>query len=47
MLASLPGSSRDGHAAEVAVARVRDAIGTSGVIRTVVKRGYRLDVLDP
>ena len=47
VLASLPGSSRDGHAAEVAVARVRDAIGTSGVIRTVVKRGYRLDVLDP
>lgn len=47
VLATLPGNSSDEHAAEVAVARLRDALGAPGVIRTVVKRGYRLDVLSP
>ena len=31
------------HAAEVAIARLRDATGSRALIRTVVKRGYRLD----
>ena len=31
----------------MAVARVREAIGVPDLIKTVVKRGYRLDVLDP
>jgi uroporphyrinogen-III synthase len=40
----LPGASRDEHAAEVAVARLREAAGTRDLVRTVVKRGYRLNV---
>lgn len=39
----LPGDSQDPHAAEVAVARVREAVGRD-LVRTVVKRGYRLEV---
>ncbi len=46
VLAALPGDSRDPHAAEVAIARLRDATGDRGLVRTVVKRGYRLEVLD-
>lgn len=46
ILTALPGESTDPHNAEVAIARVRDAIGPGAPIRTVVKRGYRLDVLD-
>jgi len=38
----LPGDSRDPHAAEVAVARLREAAGCRSLIQTVVKRGYRL-----
>nr|WP_255622483.1 uroporphyrinogen-III synthase [Tessaracoccus sp. OS52] len=38
----LPGSSRDPHAAEVAVARLREAAGHRGLVATVVRRGYRL-----
>lgn len=44
VLAALPGASRDEHAAEVAIARLREAIGSPHLIRTVVKRGYRLDI---
>ncbi|MCR6690585.1 uroporphyrinogen-III synthase [Cellulomonas sp.] len=44
VLAVLPGDSRDPHAAEVAIARLRDATGSRGLIRTVVKRGYRLEL---
>ncbi len=44
LLAVLPGDSTDPHTAEVAVARLRDAMGECPV-RTVVKRGYRLDAL--
>ena len=40
----LPGDSRDPHAAEVAIARLREAAGNRDLIRTVVKRGYRLGV---
>jgi uroporphyrinogen-III synthase len=43
LLRVLPGESRDPHAAEVAVGRLRDAVGVPGVIRTVVKRGYALN----
>ena len=44
VLAALPGDSPDPHAAEVAIARLRDATGSRQLIRTVVKRGYRLTV---
>jgi uroporphyrinogen-III synthase len=43
LLAVMPGESGDPHAAEVAVARLRDVVGKD-VIRTVVKRGYALSV---
>ncbi|MFV0458971.1 MAG: uroporphyrinogen-III synthase [Actinomycetales bacterium] len=42
LLRVLPGESTDPHAAEVAVARLREGIGVPGVVGTVVKRGYRL-----
>jgi uroporphyrinogen-III synthase len=45
LLAVLPGDSGDPHCAEVAVARLREAIGHP-IVETVVKRGYRLAVLD-
>lgn len=41
---SLPRSGDNAHAVDVAVARVREALGEAPLIRTVVKRGYRLDV---
>jgi uroporphyrinogen-III synthase len=41
LLAIMPGASGDPHAAEVAVARLRDVVGKE-VIHTVVKRGYAL-----
>lgn len=43
LLGSLPGAT-DEHAVEVAVARLRSSMGTPGLIATVMKRGYRLDV---
>ena len=43
LLAVMPGESDDPHAAEVAVARLRDVVGRD-VVRTVVKRGYALAV---
>ena len=44
MLAALPGDSADPHAVEVAVARLREASGNRELVRTVVKRGYRLEL---
>ncbi len=44
ILTLLPGSSNDPHAAEVAVARLRDALGERTLVRTVPRRGYRLEV---
>ncbi len=41
LLTVMPGESDDPHAAEVAVARLRDVVGRD-VVRTVVKRGYAL-----
>ncbi|MEV4257847.1 hypothetical protein AB0J52_32195, partial [Spirillospora sp. NPDC049652] len=39
----------DEHAVEMAVARLRRGLGRSGIVETVVKRGYRLacDPRDP
>ncbi len=44
VLGALPGESADPHAAEVAVARLREATGSRELIRTVVKRGYRIEL---
>jgi len=47
LLPRLPsGSARSEHAVEMAVARVRAALG-SAAVQTVVKRGYRLRVATP
>jgi uroporphyrinogen-III synthase len=43
LLESLPRGA-DEHAVEMAVARLRAALGRSAFIQTVVKRGYRLRV---
>jgi len=42
LLKITPGDSSDEHAVEVAVARLRTALGDPRIIQTVVKRGYRL-----
>ncbi len=42
LIASLPGGG-DGHAVEMAVTRLRAALGAP-VVETVVKRGYRLKI---
>lgn len=46
LLAALPGGSGDPHAAEVAVARLREAVGCRELVGTVVKRGYRLGLAE-
>lgn len=46
LLQVLPGDSGDPHTAEVAVARLREACGSRRLIRTVIKRGYVLEVGD-
>jgi uroporphyrinogen-III synthase len=43
LAACLPGTDDD-HALEVAVSRLRRTLGVPGLIATVVKRGYRIDV---
>jgi uroporphyrinogen-III synthase len=43
LLTSLPRGA-DEHAVEMAVARLRAALGGSAFVQTVVKRGYRLRV---
>lgn len=42
----LPGAERKAHAVEVAVARLREALGGRELVHTVVKRGYRLAVTE-
>lgn len=42
MLAALPGEGRDEHAVEVAIGRLRTALGDPRCLQTVGKRGYRL-----
>lgn len=46
LLLVMPMARDDEHAVETAVARLRAALGNPGMVRTVVKRGYRL-ALDP
>lgn len=43
LASSLPGTN-DEHALEVALSRLRQTLGVPGLIATVVKRGYRIDV---
>lgn len=45
LLEVLPGDSEDPHTAEVAVARLREALGANPLVRTVIKRGYVLQTL--
>jgi uroporphyrinogen-III synthase len=42
LLGVLPGAGSDEHAVEMAVTRLRSALGGVRVVQTVVKRGYRL-----
>lgn len=44
LLHALPGESNDPHAAEVAVARLRESIAPHQLVRTIIKRGYVLQV---
>lgn len=44
LLRALPGGSDDPHTAEVAVARLREALGPRRLVRTVIKRGYVLEL---
>ncbi|PPF39672.1 uroporphyrinogen-III synthase [Pseudoclavibacter sp. AY1H1] len=44
ILARLPGSPTTTHAADVAVARLRESFGDRAIVQTVVKRGYRLRI---
>jgi uroporphyrinogen-III synthase len=46
LLRALPGASADEHAVEMAMTRLRAALGEARLVQTVVKRGYRL-ALDP
>ncbi len=41
LASALPGTSTDEHAVEVAIGRLRTALGDAGLVQTVVKRGYR------
>ncbi|WP_432493941.1 uroporphyrinogen-III synthase [Kineococcus gypseus] len=45
LLAVLPGA-QDAHAVEVTVARLRSGLPAPDLVRTLVKRGYRLDVVE-
>jgi uroporphyrinogen-III synthase len=47
VLSVLPGDSTDPHAAEVAIARLREVCGGRAMVQTVVKRGYRLALSQP
>jgi uroporphyrinogen-III synthase len=42
LLSTLPSDSQDEHAVEVAIGRLRTALGDARIVQTVVKRGYRL-----
>jgi len=44
LLGALPGSRQSTHAVEMAIARLREALGHPDLVATVVKRGYRLTV---
>lgn len=40
----LPGESSEGHAVEMAIGRLRTALGDPAIVQTVVKRGYHLAI---
>ncbi|WP_243225626.1 uroporphyrinogen-III synthase [Microbacterium sp. CIAB417] len=40
----LPRGGENAHAVEMAIARLREALGCSDAVKTVIKRGYRLSV---
>lgn len=42
LLEALPGSRHGAHAVDMAIARLREALGHPDLVTTVVKRGYRL-----
>jgi uroporphyrinogen-III synthase len=44
LLEVLPGDGVDGHAVDVAIARLRSALGDARIVHTVIKRGYRLNL---
>ncbi|WP_424465124.1 uroporphyrinogen-III synthase [Pseudoclavibacter helvolus] len=44
ILSRLPGNPTTNHAADVAVARLRESFGDRAIVQTVVKRGYRLRI---
>lgn len=46
LLSALPRSVSNTHAVEVAIARLREAIDVPDLVKTVVKRGYRLNVAE-
>jgi len=43
LTASLP-EIQDDHAVDVAISRLRQALPAAGIVATVIKRGYRIDV---
>ncbi len=43
LTASLP-EMQDDHAVDVAISRLRQALPVTGIVTTVIKRGYRIDV---
>jgi uroporphyrinogen-III synthase len=47
LLRVLPGNSKDTHAVDTAVLRLRTALGDKHIVATVVKRGYRLAIDEP
>ncbi|XVX19847.1 uroporphyrinogen-III synthase [Actinomycetota bacterium] len=47
ILRVLPGDSSNAHAVDVAIARLREALGDRSLVATVVKRGYRLATAEP
>lgn len=44
LLEALPGESDDLHSVEVAVARLREVLGQRPLVKTVIKRGYQLQL---
>ena len=38
----MPGGSADEHAVEMAIGRLRTALGNPRIVQTLVKRGYRI-----
>ena len=42
LAAVMPGGSADEHAVEMAIGRLRTALGNPRVVQTLVKRGYRI-----